>query len=605
MNAYQIFKERVRREVPIDSYVSRFVPLKRAGKSLIGLCPFHGEKTPSFHVNPSSGFFYCFGCKASGDIFRFVMDYQKVDFPKALEVLSEYSGIPIQERSGAWEEEERKKEQLLQCSQRANEYFVQNLLSPQGKEALEYLHSRGLSEEDIKIHSIGYALPGFNNLTRAILRNDQEIRAAESLGLLKRQEKSKEPYDFFRNRIMFPVRDAKGRAIAFSGRILGNSEEAKYINSPGSLLYDKGKTFYNLHLASDSIRKTREAIVVEGVFDAIGLYRKGLESVVAPLGTGFTEGHARILKNLCDTVFLMMDSDSAGSKGAFRAANSLRKEQVEVKIAKIPEGKDPFDYSQKHNKSDIRLLLDSAKPASQFMIGEVLEGASPASPPEKKQKGIQKLLDFIKSLEKETDKQVYLQEGAKQLGISYSAIFQDFIGATGKSLTPSVVDTSSRSIKKSNAKLDPAALCERKLMAKLVFHPELFSYAEDLGRFEFLDETSAFFWDYLYTKFLQNETIHPAEILSDENLPREYAEGIGEFLQLEDIENVSPEQAFKDLILQHEVNVYDTKMKQIETKMKESVTPEELPVLLSDLVLYKAERDKRWEFLRASKSSTV
>ncbi len=342
MNPYQSFKERVRREISIDSYISRFVPLKRMGRNLVGLCPFHNEKSPSFNVNPTSGFYHCFGCKASGDLFRFVMDYQKVDFLKSLEILSDYSGIPLVERTREDEELDRKKEALYQILSRAMEYFQSNLHTQKGEEALKYLESRGIYSDDIKIFKIGFGLPGFQNLRQELFRNESEVNLAIELGLLKRSDKAKEPYDFFRGRIMFPVIDSRGRVVAFSGRILGPSEEAKYINSPNSLVYDKSRIFYNLNLASDAIRKSREAVVVEGVFDAIGLFRKGLESVVAPLGTGFTEGHVRILKNMADKVYLMMDSDSAGTKGAFRAVNLLNKESVTVKICHIPEGKDPL-----------------------------------------------------------------------------------------------------------------------------------------------------------------------------------------------------------------------------------------------------------------------
>ncbi|PJZ86874.1 CHC2 zinc finger domain-containing protein, partial [Leptospira levettii] len=222
MNPYQSFKERVRREVSIDSYINRFVPLRRMGRNLVGICPFHNEKTPSFNVNPEGGFYHCFGCKASGDLFRFVMDYQKVDFLKSLEILSEYSGIPLVERTKEEEESERKKEALYQISQKALEYFQKNLNTAAGELALKYLESRGLYSEDIKVFQIGFGLPGFGNLRGELLKTEAEIKLGEQLGLLKRQDQNKDPYDFFRNRIMFPVIDTRGRVVAFSGRILGD-----------------------------------------------------------------------------------------------------------------------------------------------------------------------------------------------------------------------------------------------------------------------------------------------------------------------------------------------------------------------------------------------
>jgi len=602
VNPYQNFKERVRREVSIDSYISRFVPLRRAGRGLTGLCPFHNEKTPSFSVNPESGYYHCFGCKASGDIFRFVMDYQKVDFLKSLEVLSDYSGIPLLERTHAEEEEDRKKEFLYQISERAKVYFQKNFQTQSGEIALKYLQERGLYEEDIKVFGIGFALPGFANITKDLFRSEAETKLGESLGLVKRADKNKDPYDFFRNRVMFPVIDPKGRTIAFSGRILGASEEAKYINSPNSIIYDKSRSFYNLNLAQDMIRKGREAIVVEGVFDAIGLFRKGVEAVVAPLGTGFTENHARILKNMADKVVLMMDSDAAGAKGAFRAVTFLNKEGIDVRVATVPEGKDPFDYASQHNKSEIREVIENAVSASQFMISQILSGTTASSVPEAKQASVRRLMDFVKTMEKETDKQVYLQEGAKQLGISFSAIFQDFAGSPQKSSPPLSVD-----IKKTNRPVLPprrvssVQVCERKMIAKLIQNQEHFEFSDEILNLEFKDEASSFLWDYLYTKYLQNEPISAAEILSKDDIPGEYLGLVAEQLSIEEIEAESEnsKQLFQELLWQHRAFHFDFAMNDITKKMGDStLSLDQKRELLSELTFLKNERDKIWEYLR-------
>ncbi len=600
MNPYQNFKERVRREVSIDSYIGRFVPLRRAGRSLTGLCPFHNEKTPSFSVNPESGYYHCFGCKASGDIFRFVMDYQKVDFLKSLEVLSEYSGIPLLERTHAEEEEDRKKEFLYQISERARVYFQKNFQTQAGEVALKYLEERGLFQEDIKVFGIGYALPGFANIIKDLFRSESEIKLGESLGLVKRQDKNKDPYDFFRNRVMFPVIDPKGRTIAFSGRIIGTSEEAKYINSPNSLIYDKSRSFYNLNLAQDAVRKSREAIVVEGVFDAVGLYRKGVEAVVAPLGTGFTENHARILKNMADKVILMMDSDSAGAKGAFRAVTFLNKEGVDVRVASIPEGKDPFDYSLGHNKLEIREVLESAGSASQFMISQILAGTTSSSVPEAKQASVRRLMDFVKSMEKETDKQVYLQEGAKQLGISFSAIFQDFAGSPQKSSPPPGVDSNKTSRQVlTPRRVSSVQVCERKMIAKLIQNQEHFEFSDEVLNLEFKDEASSFLWDYLYTKYLQNEPISVAEILSKEDIPQEYLGLVVEHFNPEEDEGSNSKQLFRELLWQHRAFHFEFEMNNITKRMGDSsLTLDQKRDLLSELTFLKNERDKIWEYLR-------
>ncbi|MDF3821860.1 DNA primase [Leptospira sp. 96542] len=603
MNPYQSFKERVRREVSIDSYINRFVPLRRNGRNFVGICPFHNEKTPSFNVNPEAGFYHCFGCKASGDLFRFVMDYQKVDFVKSLEILSEYSGIPLVEQTKEEEENQKKKEALYQIVSRAMEYFQKNLNTKQGELAYRYLESRGLYAEDIKIFQIGYGLPGFANLKQDLFRSETEVRLGEQLGLLKRADNNRDPYDFFRNRVMFPVIDSRGRVVAFSGRILGESEEAKYINSPNSLIYDKSRTFYNLNLAQDSIRKLREAVVVEGVFDAIGLYRKGLESVVAPLGTGFTEGHVRILKNMADSVFLMMDSDKAGTKGAFRAVNLLSREGVTVKVCKIPEGKDPFDYARNHNKQEIRALLESADSASHFMIREILSGATVTSMPEEKQAGVKRLFEFIKPLERETDKQVYLEEGARQLGLSFSSLFQDFRGK-GQVNTPTPnVDTKKERQAVRNVKPSSVILCERIMIARLIQNQELFSFSDELLSLEFKDDVSAYFWDYLYTKYLQNENITMAEILSKEDIPSDYLGIITEHFKSDE---VVTQNLFKEMLLHHQDLLDESRMDELIKQMSDvNLSIEEKTNLLSELSVLKTEKNKRSMYLRTIQTQEV
>lgn len=595
MSSFQSFKERIRREVSLDSYIGKFVSLKKTGKGYVGLCPFHSEKTPSFHVN--SSFYHCFGCKASGDIIRFVMEYQRVDFTEALRLLADFSGIALQEKSGAWEEEERKKESLYQLLLRAEEYFRSNMFTNMGRSALEYAKERGLTDTAMEMHRIGFALPGFSNLRETLLRNETEKNLALQAGLTKISDKSKEPYDFFRNRLVFPILDSKSRVIGFSARVLPPSEEAKYINSPNSLVYDKGRSFYNINLAIDSIRKHRQAVVVEGVLDAIGLYQKGLESAIAPLGTGFTESHAKVLRNLADRVYLMMDADKAGRAGAFRAAGLLKKEGLEVRMIRVPEGKDPFEFSHGKTKREIQSLLEHSEPVSQFMISEVLEGANQSSPAEEKQKAVSKLFGFLKPLDKETDKQVYLEEGAKQLGISFSALLQDFQGGREKSSTTQGVDTKKARTVSGRDKLAPSVQAERKIIAKLIYHPELFSFANKLDHLTFTDDSSAFLWEYLYSRFLQNDLPSIAELLSSEEIPGEYSEAIAGFLSLEEIQVENQEVLFGNLLHQHQIFLLNQRMEDLNQELSGG-DPEKTMTLLSEIAFCKAERDKIWDYLR-------
>ncbi|WCL48144.1 DNA primase [Leptospira sp. GIMC2001] len=547
------FKERVRREVPIESYISRFIPLKKAGKNYLGLCPFHNEKTPSFNVNSQGGYYHCFGCKASGDIFRFVMDYNKVDFVRSMEILSEASGIPLTSgKSPEDNERNKRKEEAYRINQKANEFFVSCLHSQAGKQALDYLLGRGLSLDEIKKFDIGYALEGFQNLRPDILRTSFDEELGIELGLLKKNEKGN-IYDFYRNRVMFPIRDSSGRFVGFSGRTLStDTVEAKYINSPNSIVYDKGRQVFNLYLASEEIRNLRTVYLVEGVMDAIGLYTKGVQNVLAPLGTSFTENQSKILKNLADKVYLVMDGDAAGKKGALRASEILLKDGLPTEVVFLDQGVDPFELSRSKNKAEIRNVLESGRSGWDFLVAEALLGADASSEPELKKKGIRSLFQFTKKWEKETDRQLFLTEGAKKIGLTYQALLNDF-RMEKEQFAPAVSDNQTRTQRNiaTNRPIKKGAVeCERTLLAKLVIYPDLFRFAHRLDELVFLDETSVIVWEWLYTQFHMGEAITPAEFLSAESLPEKIRESLAPFLMQEEIADEEDQGiVFEELIM--------------------------------------------------------
>jgi DNA primase len=532
------FKDRVRGEVPIDSYITRFVPLKKAGRSLTGLCPFHNEKTPSFHVNPKGGYYHCFGCKASGDIFKFVMDYHRVDFPRAMEILSEFSGIPLHlGKSPMDSEKAKKKDEAYRLNQKTTEYFKNCLKDSRGLEARNYLEKRGITLEEAETFDIGFSPEGFQNLKTDVLRSLYEEELGIELGVLKKNDKGN-VYDFYRNRIMFPIKDGSGRIVGFSGRTLSTDGiEAKYINSPNSIIYDKGRQIYNLFLAQEEIRNSRKVFVVEGVLDAIGLYTRGIKNVVAPLGTSFTENQARLLKNLADIVVIVMDGDSAGTKGAIRASEILIKEGCATSVVLMETGEDPFDFSRKVNRSELRTKLDSGLSAWQFLIEDAIQGKNTASSPEEKKSAIESLFSFVKKWEKQTDRQLFVSEASKRLGLSTSALWKDFT-ANIEQFAPSVSDNTNNAVRKVAVKrpmIKGAAECERSLLAKLISHPELFRYADEIDALEFLEDSSVLVWEWLFTQFHTGETVSPAEFLSTISIPEEIRENYAPFLLQEEM----------------------------------------------------------------------
>ena len=333
----------------IVEVIGSYFPLKRAGSSYKALCPFHQEKTPSFNVSPQRQTFHCFGCGAGGSVFRFVMDYEHLDFPSAVKKLAARAGIPVIEDRASGGDDDRQHEKrrtLLQLHTEAAEWFHENLLKREwAASAREYLKRRGIDRKVAVSWQIGYAPESWDAfLGWALDRGYRRGDIAQS-GLVKPRDESRpdgEVYDRFRGRVMFPICNDVGEVIAFSGRILdAESETAKYLNSPETALFRKGHVLFGLHKTKRPLIDANSAIVCEGQLDLITLFEAGITNVVAPQGTAFTENQARILKRFVDEVVLCFDADAAGQKAAERSLESLLQHDLVVRIAEMPAGEDP------------------------------------------------------------------------------------------------------------------------------------------------------------------------------------------------------------------------------------------------------------------------
>nr|MBA3883784.1 DNA primase [Chthoniobacterales bacterium] len=334
----------------IVEVIGTYFPLKRAGSSYKALCPFHQEKTPSFHVNRQRQSFHCFGCGVGGSVFRFVMDYEHLDFPSAVKKLGACAGIPvIEERSSSGGTDDRQHElrrTLLRLHAEAAEWFHENLLK-QGwaAPAREYLKKRDIDGNVALSWQIGFAPESWDALLKWGL--EQGYRRVEIIqsGLVKLRDEERsdgDVYDRFRNRVMFPISNAEGEVIAFSGRAIGNdAETAKYLNSPETPLFRKGNVLFGLHKSKRALIEANSAIVCEGQLDLITLFEAGIRNVVAPQGTAFTDNQARILKRFVEEVVLCFDADAAGQKAAERSMESLLQSDLIVRVAEMPAGEDP------------------------------------------------------------------------------------------------------------------------------------------------------------------------------------------------------------------------------------------------------------------------
>ncbi len=359
----------------IVELIEGYFPLKRAGSNFRALCPFHQEKTPSFNVNPARQTFHCFGCGAGGSALRFVMDYDNLPFPEAVRKLAERAGIAIDEEAYDPETEKRsrQRDRLLSLQRKAAEWFHHLLRKDRVADpARAYLQKRGISMEVAAEWKLGYA-PESGDLIKD-WAGDQGFTAqllidGGLLSLRDEENPGRGTYARFRSRLMFPIADAMGEIIAFSGRILvPDAKAAKYTNSPETILFNKSKTFFGFDKTQREIRTGRTAIVCEGQLDLIACYSHGIRNVVAPLGTAFTEQHARILKRYADEVILCFDSDAAGYKAAERAFNELAKVNLVARVAQRPPGEDPDSIIKAGGAADLSRRLEEAKDFLDFQI---------------------------------------------------------------------------------------------------------------------------------------------------------------------------------------------------------------------------------------------
>ncbi len=353
----------------IVEVIGSYFPLKRAGTTFKALCPFHQEKTPSFTVSPQRQTFHCFGCGVGGSVFRFVMDYEHLDFPAAVRKLAARAGIPVIEERGGSGDDDRQHETrrtLLQLHAEATEWFHENLVKGTiGKPAREYLKKRGIDRRIADDWQIGFAPESWDAcLTWAIDRGYRRPQILQS-GLIKPRDENRpdgEAYDRFRGRIMFPIHNDVGEVIAFSGRVLEKEEEgAKYLNSPETPLFRKGRVLFGLHKTKRGLIEANCAIVCEGQLDLITVFEAGISNVVAPQGTAFTEDQARILKRFVSEVVLCFDADTAGHKAAERSLEALLQNNLIVRVAEMPAGEDPDSMIRQRGKEEFEKRVAEAR----------------------------------------------------------------------------------------------------------------------------------------------------------------------------------------------------------------------------------------------------
>lgn len=341
----------IRNAVDIVDVINEYVQLKKQGRNYFGLCPFHGENTPSFSVSPDKQIFHCFGCGAGGNVFTFLMDIEGYSFLEAAKELADRGNVPLDivtDDSTHTKQQPTAAKKMIDAHELLCKFYHHLLVNTkEGEEALQYLLDRGFTREDIEKYSIGYALNSWDFVHTFLTKRGFDEELLAQAGVIVRRENDQKCFDRFRNRIMFPIKNHHGDVVAFSGRALGN-DEPKYLNSPETPIFNKSKILFNFHLARPSIRKKEQAVLFEGFADTISASRAGVANGLATMGTSLTEDHIHLLKKNCSEVLICYDSDTPGLEAANRAADLILQAGLTVKVAMMPDGLDPDEYIKKY-----------------------------------------------------------------------------------------------------------------------------------------------------------------------------------------------------------------------------------------------------------------
>jgi DNA primase len=412
----------VRERAGIVEVISDYISLKKSGANFQGLCPFHGEKTPSFNVNPSRGIFHCFGCGVGGNAVTFVMKMEGLSFPEAVKLLAKRVGVEIDDRPPTRSEIKRKdeKEQQFGIVAAAADYYAKLLKDgPAGDAGRRYLDGRGVEGEIISSYRLGYASDRWDGLVTYLKQKGISPEQVEKLGLIKSKSGSGY-FDLFRNRLIFTISNVHGQPIGFGGRVLDDSLP-KYINSPESPVYQKSEVLFGLDLAKQAMRLQRSAIVVEGYFDHLALYRAGITNVVATCGTALTKGHLQVLRRYTDKLYLFFDGDSAGKKATFRAMELLLAEQMPCNVIELPAGDDPDSYLAKHSAEEFGEHMNRSLPALDYYLRDLVSQENTGTVAGKKAV-VDRFMPLLQKLADPVERDLYRRELSRLLAVDIGTL---------------------------------------------------------------------------------------------------------------------------------------------------------------------------------------
>ena len=411
------FLEELAARNPIEEVVGQYVNLRRSGSNLFGLCPFHGEKTASFSVNPEKGIYYCFGCHKGGSVINFQMEIEGLSYPDAVRALAKRAGMEVPEDE-LYQNRYHQQERLWALSKEAARFFNAQLYSPAGAEGLAYAQKRGMPKSILTKFGIGFAPNSWSTLCDAMMAKGYTEEELKQSGLASVSQKTGKIYDRFRNRLMFPIIDVRGNVIGFGGRVMDNSTP-KYLNSPETIIFNKRKNLFALNLAKKS--KLGYLILVEGYMDAVALHQYGFDCAVASLGTSLTEEHAALLSRYTEQVMLIYDGDEAGQNATKRAIPMLEKAGLQVKVLQMRDAKDPDEFLKKYGADRFRLLLEESSNRVEYQL-RAIQKKYDLREDEQRVRFISEASEFISTLSNAVQREIYGGRAAEAAGITVESM---------------------------------------------------------------------------------------------------------------------------------------------------------------------------------------
>lgn len=543
------FLDELNHRNPIEDVVGQYVALTRKGSNLFGLCPFHGEKTPSFSVNPEKGIYYCFGCHKGGGVVNFIMEIENLSYPDAVRFLAKRAGIEVPE-DNLGQSQYKKKERLWALCKEAARFFNDQLKTPAAAEARAYVAKRGLSASTVTRFGLGFAPNAWSALLDAMTAKGFSKQELLEAGLVLKNENKGTLYDRFRNRLMFPIIDVRGNVIGFGGRVMDDSTP-KYLNSPETIIFNKRRNLFAMNI----VKKSKQGFIIltEGYMDAIALHQYGFDCAVASLGTSLTQEHADMLSKYTNEIVLTYDGDAAGQNATARAIPMLEKTGLRVKVLRMQGAKDPDEFLKKYGADRFRLLLQGSENQAEYRLRS-LQMKFDLSSDEQKVEFAKQAADLISTYSTAVEREIYGARAAEMAGLTPEVMkleinkaFKRRVAIQRKAQEKKDLEAANtrqprdRSLRYDNMR---SAMAEESLLRMLLRQPDLFDRAQTLTREQFSVPMFGRAFDALRERWRDDLSVSPNS-LSDLLTPEEMAH-LTEILQKPDV--VLSDEAFDDCV---------------------------------------------------------